>query len=743
MLKTPAGLQAAPIVPGKAEQPLRPFTLSLGKLFPNIRRVKHRTMKNILIIDNNEKSSRELEQFLEREGYTPSVVNNAEEGLCRIVREEPAVVLLEAALPDMSALEALERIKHKHRQVDVIMIGADAGTTIESMRLGAFDVVLKPVNLDNVKLLLDRSFQMRAVHNTLPVKPTDEPATGQNGHQLVGQSESMHEIYKLIGITASNTIAVLIEGETGTGKDLVARAIHARSARKEQAFIPVDCGALPDQLLESELFGYDAGAFTGAKEQGKPGRFELADGGTLFLDEVGNMSSALQVKLLRALQTQEIERLGGTRTIKVDVRVIAATNQDLGEMVKRGAFREDLYYRLKRIALQLPPLRERRKDIPLLVTHFLHLTEAELGRPIRGISKEGMKLLQDYSWPGNVRELENCIRSTAALSRSGVILRDDLPPEIQEGICANATHPPQLESAFKEEISETQYKNLFDLPAPVFCLFVSRHPNITMEQITDWSTGLTNGARVSANETKREVDNWRIEWATDQLTYPDLLMYIKETVENAIPQLSQLLRGGTDLNLTKDANPVSIEGRTFYSSLEAVLMELEKEYGDDRAQLTKVLALSAKQLDVELKKIKEIKEKFARQTAGKSPGQPQQRCLKDFPEEEVKRFLTDPVRSYVGYLITGNEWRAKDPTEKIRTIRMAFQVLAKRFQGYHGYIRFGGMTFQQIREDIYRRATYLYATESEVAKALKVDLRTFRKYSPHQEGNFPEYYTLF
>ena len=700
-------------------------------------------MKSVLVIDNNEKNAREFEQFLEREGYTPSVVNNAEEGLYRIAHEKPAVVLLEAALPEISALEMLERIKHTHRQVDVIMVGVDAVTTIESMRLGAFDVVLKPVDLDNIKLLLERSFRMRAVRSTLPAKSTDDRSTPENGDQLVGESRKMHEIYKLIGITASNTIAVLIEGETGTGKDLVARAIHARSERKEQAFIAVDCGALPDELLESELFGYDAGAFTGAKTQGKPGRFELADGGTLFLDEVGNMSATLQVKLLRTLQTQEIERLGGTRTLKVDVRVIAATHQDLGEMVKRGEFREDLYYRLKRIALQLPPLRERREDIPLLVTHFLHLTEAELGRPIRGISKKGMKLLQDYAWPGNVRELENCIRSTAALSRSGVILRDDLPPEIQEGVRTNITDPPQSESAFKEEISETQYKNLFDLPAPVFCLFISRNPNITMEQITDWSISLTNGARTSANEAKREVDNWRIEWATDQLTYPDLLIRIKETVENAIPQLSQLLRDGSDLNLTKDAEPVSIEGRTFYSSLEAVLMELEKEYGGDREQLAKVLALSPKQLNVELKKIKEIKEKFARQTAGKPSSQPEQRHLKDFPEEEVKRFLTEPVRSYVGYLITGNEWHVKDPAEKIRTIRITFQVLAKRFHGQHGYIRFGGMTFQQIREDIYRRATYLYATETEVAKALRVDLRTFRKYSPHQEGDFPEYYTLF
>jgi two-component system nitrogen regulation response regulator GlnG len=257
----------------------------------------------------------------------------------------------------------------------------------------------------------------------------------------------MREIYKLIGVLASNTITVLIEGETGTGKDLVARAIHAGSERKDMPFVQVDCGALPDELLESELFGYEAGAFTGAKTEGKPGRFELADGGTLFLNEVANMSAALQVKLLRTLQTQEIERLGGTRTLKVDVRVIAATNQELGQMVKVGQFRADLYYRFKRIALHLPPLRQRKEDIPLLITHFLQLIQDELGKPIRGISEEGTKLLQNYAWPGNVRELENCLRSAATFSRSDVILPEDLPTEIHTGPSTVLPDASQLETS--------------------------------------------------------------------------------------------------------------------------------------------------------------------------------------------------------------------------------------------------------------------------------------------------------
>ncbi|RKU17560.1 hypothetical protein C6501_03720 [Candidatus Poribacteria bacterium] len=408
-------------------------------------------MKNVMVIDDDEKICWAFQQFLEGEGYNPTIANSAEDGLRRIASEKPDVILLDVGLPGMSGLEALAEIKTQHPWVIVIIITAydDVDTTVEAMRLHAFDFVPKPIDLDVVKGVLERAFRTQSVRSTLPVETESDALTEQRGHRLVGKSEQMREIYKLIGVMASNTTTVLIEGETGTGKDLVARAIHVGSERKDKPFVPVDCGALPDELLESELFGYEAGAFTGAKAQGKPGRFELADGGTLFLDEVANMSPALQVKLLRTLQTQEIERLGGTRTLKVDVRVIAATNQELGEMVKLGEFRADLYYRFKRISLHLPPLRERREDIPLLVTHFLKLIQDELGKPIRGISQEGMLLIQKYAWPGNVRELENCLRSAATLSRSDVILPDDLPPEIHIGHSPTTPDPSQLETSLK------------------------------------------------------------------------------------------------------------------------------------------------------------------------------------------------------------------------------------------------------------------------------------------------------
>ena len=448
-------------------------------------------MKNVLVVDDDEKICWAFEQFLESEGYAPSIANSAEEGLRRIAADKPDVVLLDVNLPGMSGLEALSEIKVHHPWVIVVIITAydDVETTIEAMRLQAFDFVPKPIDLDVVKSVLERALRTQSVRSTLPVETADESPVTQSGDRLVGKSSQMREIYKLIGIMASNTMTVLIEGETGSGKDLVARAIHAGSERKEKPFIPVDCGALPDELLESELFGYEAGAFTGAKADGKPGRFELADGGTLFLDEVGNMTPALQVKLLRALQTQEIERLGGTRRLKVDVRVIAATNQELGEMVMRGQFREDLYYRFKRIALHLPPLRERQEDIPLLVTHFLQLIQEELGKPIRGISAEGMKLLQDYPWPGNVRELENCIRSATALSRSDVVLPDDLPPEIRTGREIRPTDGSQLETTLKSILQDKTKAAIAEGKQGIYEEIVAQLDKVLIDLVLDEFSG--------------------------------------------------------------------------------------------------------------------------------------------------------------------------------------------------------------------------------------------------------------
>jgi nitrogen regulation protein NR(I) len=423
-------------------------------------------MKNILVIDDDEKICWAFEQFLRDEGYRPIIANNAEEGLRKIRLEAPDVVLLDVRLPGMNGLEALKQIKALQPEVIVIVMTAydSVETTIQAMQLHAFDFIPKPIDLDNVKAIIDRATQMQVerskiprsgvVRSELPSVDAELPAQSQE-HRLVGKSPQMQEIYKLIGIMASNTITVFIEGESGTGKELIARSIHSNSVRKDKPFVPVNCGALPDDLLESELFGYEAGAFTGANAKGKPGRFELADGGTLFLDEISNMSPVLQVKLQRALQEQEIERLGGTRPLKVDVRIIAATNQDLAEAVRLGRFREDLYYRFNLLSINLPPLRERAADIPLLINHFLQTASVELGQNVRGVSPGSMELLQQYDWPGNVRELENTVKSAAVLSRADVILPEHLPPEILNYKGMRESTQSRLEIVLESVLKET------------------------------------------------------------------------------------------------------------------------------------------------------------------------------------------------------------------------------------------------------------------------------------------------
>ena len=421
-------------------------------------------MKKILVVDDDEKICWAFEQFLAEEGYKPIIANNAEEGLRRIESEIPDIVLLDVRLPGMNGLDALKQIKSMQPDAIVVVMTAhdDVDTTIQAMRLQAFDFLPKPIDLDKVKTVLDRAIRMQTARGELQSPEAQMPSSFL-GPRLIGKSPQMQEIYKLIGIMSTNTITVLIEGESGTGKELIAQAIHANSVRRDKPFVAVNCGALPDELLESELFGYDPGAFTGASAKGKPGRFELADGGTLLLDEVSNMSPALQVKLQRALQEQEIERVGGTETIGVDVRIIAVTNRDLGEASRLGKFREDLYYRFKRLSIHLPPLRDRVEDVPLLVDHFLMLISAELDKPVRGVSSRCLQYLQGYDWPGNVRELENALKSAAVLSRSDIVLPEHLPPEIVR--YRESKHPnrpeleKQLESALRPIIDEAVTDN--------------------------------------------------------------------------------------------------------------------------------------------------------------------------------------------------------------------------------------------------------------------------------------------
>nr|MBI3613042.1 sigma-54-dependent Fis family transcriptional regulator [Nitrospirota bacterium] len=301
---------------------------------------------------------------------------------------------------------------------------------IEAMKQGAYDYLAKPFRREEVKLVVRRSLDHRRLIRE-NAKFREELRDRDSRSPLVGSSPPMLEVYKLVAKVAAGKSTVLLEGESGTGKELVARAIHSNSARRDGPFVPVNCAALPETLLESELFGHERGAFTGAVGA-KPGLFETANGGTLFLDEIGDISPALQVKLLRVLQEQEVRRVGGTAVIRLDCRLIAATNRDLAALVKEGRFREDLFYRLNVVRITLPPLRERREDIPMLAHHFLQQGAGGPTHPIRGFLPETMACLQHYAWPGNVRELENVIERVVSLSRGPLVLPSDLPDVVRQ-----------------------------------------------------------------------------------------------------------------------------------------------------------------------------------------------------------------------------------------------------------------------------------------------------------------------
>ena len=689
-------------------------------------------MKKVLIIDKNETNSLEFEQFLKDEGYSLIITNDIETGLGSIKSEDLNVVLIDEEF----GLEGLKAIKDNHSEVLAIIIRTDRETVAELMTvaklivLGAFDVVRSPIDTDSVKNVLEHAFRRLSVRDELfpETIPEEKPAEDR----IVGNTQLMIDLGKKIGAAAlSKKSPVLIEGESGTGKGMVARVIHKLSERKEKPFITINCGAVPDPLLENELFGHIRGAFTDAKED-KKGAFEEANGGTLFLDEVANMSRKFQVKLQNALEDKEIKRVGDTKPTKVDVRVITGTNQDLEELIKREQFREDLYYRFDGIKFHLPPLRERKEDIPLLVTHFLQLIQHEEGKLIRGVSKEGMKLLQNYEWPGNVRELERCLSSAVSNSKGDAILPEYLPLKIQTG--GEGKKPKESwQEKVSEVIPETPYTDLFDLPVMVFCQFISgEKSSIIQDQIAEWSAEFSNYGREGANKAKLEIDNWNTEWSTGRLTFPDLLGRIKEAVDNAISQLSNL-RHGMDSKPTNEAEPISIIGRTHKGSLKGVLHEIVKEYGGDIEKAAAALNMGSSRLKNLLESGKDTDLKTSIRPS---------RDLKRFPDEEIRRLLTEPIISFVVEPLSRKEWRDKTIGEQIRTVHLALKVTSRRLAGDHGCICFGGMTFEQIQKDIYWRAPYLYSNAAEATKALDIDIRTFKEYWADEKA-FPSHYTLF
>jgi DNA-binding NtrC family response regulator len=367
-----------------------------------------------------------LELTLTEEGFSSRTALDAESGL-KILRAEPIdLVITDLKLPGMNGLDFLQAVKRTNAELPVVVMTAygTVNTAVEAMKSGASDYVLKPFSLDEMKLIIRRALD---VHRLQQENRSLREALGQryDFKNIVAGSERMQEVLATVVRVAPTSSTVLLGGETGVGKDLIARAIHEHSRRSSGPFVKINSTAIPENLLESELFGYEKGAFTGAMTS-KPGKFELADKGTLFLDEIGDVPPATQVKLLRVLQEREFERLGGTKTLKVDVRLVAATNRDLRAALEQGTFREDLYYRLNVVPINIPPLREHKGDIPALANHFIRLYAPQSGKTIRGISSEALKLLMDFHWPGNVRELQNIIERAIALSADDTVEADDI-----------------------------------------------------------------------------------------------------------------------------------------------------------------------------------------------------------------------------------------------------------------------------------------------------------------------------
>ena len=384
----------------------------------------------ILAVDD-ERSMRELLSIvMRREGHEVLLAENGRAAIDLLEREQIDLMISDIKMPDMSGVDVLRAAKKIDRDIIGIMITAFASTetAVEALRMGAYDYVSKPFNVDELKLKVrDALEQRRLRRENILLKRTLQ--TTHQFSNIIGRSEPMLEVFKLIETIAPTNSTVLVTGESGTGKELVARAIHFNSLRRDQPFVAVNCGALTETLLESELFGHMRGAFTGA-DSNKKGLVEVADKGTIFLDEIGEMSPLMQVKLLRVLQERKYRRVGGTDEMTADIRIIAATNRDLQTRVREGAFREDLFYRINVIPVALPPLRQRREDIPLLAEHFLPRLSERMGKSIVGISAEAADLLAAYDWPGNVRELENALERAAALEPSPMILPASLPPHM-------------------------------------------------------------------------------------------------------------------------------------------------------------------------------------------------------------------------------------------------------------------------------------------------------------------------
>ena len=393
------------------------------------------SINNILVADDEESMRWVLSKALKKKGFAVDLARDGDEALRYIRTNTYDLAILDIKMPGLSGLELLDRVRELKSDLLVVIMTAEASmkNAVEAMKRGAYDYLTKPFDLDVIDAIIEKVNRAREMTSQVTLLKEELKDRYQLEKTIIGNSPAMREIYKTIGKVAPSDVTVLVQGESGTGKELIARAIHFNSKRLGKPFIALNCAAIPKELLESELFGFEKGAFTGATER-KLGKFEQANGGTIFLDEIGDMPIDLQAKILRVLQEKEVTRTGGNQSISVDVRIVAATNQDLEESVRRKAFREDLYYRLNVIPLRLVPLRERSEDIPLLVEYFLAKICAELEVPVKRFSPDALRLLTGYGWPGNVRELENTIKRAVILSSDPLLTVADFPGlRVQKG----------------------------------------------------------------------------------------------------------------------------------------------------------------------------------------------------------------------------------------------------------------------------------------------------------------------
>jgi nitrogen regulation protein NR(I) len=384
---------------------------------------------HVLIVDDEVNIRRVLAAMLKREGYEVTTAEDGEQALGVLHKVPVDVVVTDLVMPRVGGMELLRKVSADFPDVPVILITAHGSvdSAVQALKAGAFDYVTKPFEQEELRKVIAKAAKAHEIER----RNLHEGGAEGEGPPLVGSSPAMRAVYDMVARVADSPSTVLITGESGTGKELVAKALHRGSSRRDKPLIKVNCAAIPKDLVESELFGYEKGAFTGAVGS-KPGRFELADGGTLFLDEIGEIPVEMQVKLLRALQESEFERVGGIRTLRVDVRLIAATNRDLKALTAEGRFREDLYYRLAVVPIALPPLRERKEDVPLLVRHFIEKFNRRLGKRVEGIDEEALQLLMGYGWPGNIRELENLMERSVLFADGATIHAAALPDTLRD-----------------------------------------------------------------------------------------------------------------------------------------------------------------------------------------------------------------------------------------------------------------------------------------------------------------------